>query len=322
MSVRKRSIVLAVIVSGLLSPSTFAQTRGPAIATELFNAGRDLMKKGDFTSACPKLATSLQLDPKVGTMAKLAECEEQIGQLANARAHWSQAINLARSERDDRLPKIESEWKRLDGLVPKVDVELGTNPPAGAGLRVDGIDLGSASFGVAVPIDPGAHTVVVTARGKQDWTHVVQAQRDGIVTRLDVPALADALTPVVAAPSAPVDGATAIGPAAPSRSLRTAAFVTGGAGIAAVGAGAIFGLVANAKLGDSNRDGCNGNSCSQPGYGERNDARTFGDLSTGFFIAGGALVAAGITVWVLSTRTEHPVAVAAGPASLQLSGTF
>jgi hypothetical protein len=313
------SLVLAV---GVFSPEAFGQTRNPAVATELFNAGRDLMKAGNYAAACPKLAASLSFDAKVGTMARLAECEEKIGQLVNARAHWSQAGNLARTEHDDRLPLVESEFKRLDALVPKIDVELGPHPPAGASLHVDGTDLGFATFGIPIPVDPGNHSITVTAQGKQDWTQAVTALANGAVTRLDVPALADAPSPKLAV-SAPTSEPAP--PPAPrsSRSLFTAALVTGGAGVAAAGVGIAFGLVAKNKLDDSNRDGCGpSNACAQPGFGERNDARTAGDLSTGFFIAGGVLAAAGVTLGVLSVRNEHAVAVAAGPGSLLLSGTF
>ena len=118
-------------------------------------------------------------------------------------------------------------------------------------------------------------------------------------------------------PAAPVSASPS------SRPLRTVAFATGGAGVVALGVGIAFTFVAKTKLDDSNHDGCGpNNACTQPGFGERNDARTAGDLSTGFFIAGGVLAAAGVTIGVLSLRSEHAVAVAAGPGSLVLSGTF
>ena len=324
MTLRLRVVALAAAaVPILLSLPASAQTRDPAIATELFNAGRDLMKKGDYASACPKLATSLSLDPKVGTMARLAECEEQVKQLASARAHWQQAINLARTLRDDRLPKVESEFARLDSVVPKVDVELGPTPSPGASLHLDSLDLGPASFGVPVPLDPGAHTVTVTAPGKTDWHQAVQLLPDGKVTRFDVPALADAPA-VVAVVAPPANEHVATPEAAPSsrHSLRVAAYVTGGVALATVGVGLAFGAVAKGDYNDSNRNGCNANACTQPGYGERNDARTAGDVSTGLVIAGGVLAAAAITLGVFSFGGEHPVSVAAGPGSLFLSGSF
>src|SRR5665213_959722 len=227
---------LVVVLATLVSPLASAQTRDPAIATELFNAGRDLMKKGDFATACPKLASSLQFDPKVGTMARLAECEEKVEQLVNARAHWSQAINLARTEHDDRLPLVESEFKRHDAIVPKVDVEVGPHPAAGASLHVDGTDLGFASFGVPVPVEPGAHTIAVTASGKRDWTQTVETKRDGAVTRLEVPVLADA--PVAITPPAASHSGPAVASSAPP--LRVAGIVIGATGLVAAGVGIAF----------------------------------------------------------------------------------
>jgi len=245
-------------------------------------------------------------------------------QLARARAHWEQAINLARTDGDPRLPKVEAEWKRLDGVVPKVDVEFGAPIPAGASLRVDSLDLGPASFGLPLPVDPGDHTIVVAATGKREWTATVHASPDGAVTRVEVPRLADAPPP----PSSVVTrGPVASSPVAPSvpsskRGIRIAAIATGGAGVAALGIGTAFGILASQKLADSNRDGCNGNACAQPGFAERNDARSAGDVSTGMFIAGGVLAAAGISLAVLSTRTERPLTVTAGAGSLRLEGTF
>jgi hypothetical protein len=326
MIVPRRCLAALLVLAVAAAPGrpAWAQSRDPAMATELFNAGRDLMKSGDYAAACPKLATSLTLDAKVGTMARLAECEEQIGQLVNARAHWAQALNLARTEGDARLGRVESEFRRLDGLVPKIDVELGTPAPRGASLTVDQVDLGPASFGLPIPVEPGPHTVTVTADGKQAWTQVVRVSRAGAVTRVDVPPLSDApLLPTAAADVVAATAATSPSrPAPATRALPIAAVATGGAGIVALGVGVAFGVVAKSKLDDSNHDGCVGDTCSQPGFGERNDARTAGDVSTTLFIVGGALAAAGVTLWALSPRAQHTVTVTGGPTSVLLRGSF
>src|SRR5207248_8067153 len=79
-----------------------AQSNDAGIASQLFDAGRDLMKRGDYASACPKLFESARLEPRVGTLARLAECEEKIGHLAAARGHWKDTVELARAQKDDR----------------------------------------------------------------------------------------------------------------------------------------------------------------------------------------------------------------------------
>ena len=44
---------------------------------------------------------------------------------------------------------------------------LGPDPIAGLTVKRDGVVLGAASLGVALPLDPGAHLVLVSATGRQ-----------------------------------------------------------------------------------------------------------------------------------------------------------
>ncbi|MEO8877569.1 MAG: hypothetical protein ABI461_18390 [Polyangiaceae bacterium] len=128
------------------------------IASQLFDTGRDLMKKGDFTNACPKLAQSATLEPRVGTLGRLAECEEKIGHLAAARGHWQDTVDLAQAQKDDRRAHAEEELKRVDALVPRVLIAMNA-PPANLSLTLDGVAIGAASLGVVLPIDPGSHAI-------------------------------------------------------------------------------------------------------------------------------------------------------------------
>jgi hypothetical protein len=69
-------------------------------------------------------------------------------------------------------------------------------------------------------------------------------------------------------------------------------------------------FAAKRDLSASSRDGCSGDNCTQQGHGERNDARTAGDLAPGFIVAGSVRAAAGLTLGLLSTRSEHTMSVA------------
>ena len=91
-----------------------------------------------------------------------------------------------------------------------------------------------------------------------------------------------------------------------------------------------FALVAKQKLDDSNSatGGCVGNECPQPGYDARNQARASGDFATAFVVAGSALAAGGLTLWLLAPRhgggssaTIHLIPTAApGLAALTMRG--
>jgi hypothetical protein len=303
-----------------------AQQSSAALATELFYAGRDLMSAGNYAEGCPKLAQSARLDAKVGTFARLAECDEKLGQMATARAHWQQATNLARALRDERLSHVEAELARVDKLVPKVTISMVDPPPAGLSLRVDGNDVGAASLGVALPVDAGRHTISVSATGKKLYVTTVDTRADGATSTVVIPRLADA--PVEVVPAAP-SGSGAESPAPYWTMSREVAVVAGGAGAVALVLGVVFGVEAKAELDKSNGEGCSGSSCGAPSsnaFSDRTTAFHDGTIGTVLLIAGGVVAASGVTLFLLSPGSREAArpsaAVTAGPGWLGLGGKF
>jgi len=326
---------VALLVATSLAPiEARAQGNDAALATELFNAGRDLMKDGNFTAACPKLTQSARLDAKVGTLARLAECEEKLGQMMSARAHWQQATNLARVQRDDRLSHVEAELGRVDKVVPKLNVTLTGPTPAGLSLRIDGVDAGAASLGLAVPVDAGRHVILVTADGKKPFSTTVETKGDGAVTPVNVPGLEDAPPAVAIAPlpspalaSQPgADGGSGI-PSGFWTTPRKVGLGVASAGAATLVAGAVFGVLAKVKLDASNQDGCKAGtgSCSGAGVSERSTAFSDGTIGTVLLIAGGIVAASGLTVILVAPAGhEAPprVSLTFGPEAVLAGGSF
>jgi hypothetical protein len=320
---RSHLIVLSTtLLLGLAARPARAQSADTALATELFNAGRDLMRDGSYAAACPKLAESARLDAKVGSFARLAECEEKLGKMVAARGYWQQATNLARAQGDPRLAHVEAELARVDKVVSKVDVLLDGPTTQGVSLRLDGVEVGAAGVGVALPVDGGSHTIVVSAAGKKPFTTTVATVPDGAVVPVHVPALEDA--PVVLPPPRVATPAAAPTPGTWTP-VRKVGLATLGVGAAALAVGGVFGILAKVKLDASNNDGCSGNTCPLNGFDERTTARTDGTLSTVFFIAGAAVAAAGGSLLLFApSKKENPEAtsVGLGPASLLVKGTF
>jgi hypothetical protein len=317
--IRPSALAFATIVLALARPA-WAETPDATVATQLFNAGRDAMKSGDYRAACPKLAESARLDAKVGTLARLAECEEKLGNLASARGHWQQAVNLARADHDNRLAHVEEELARVDKVVPKLLFAVDGEAPADLVIRVDELHVGLGSLGVPLPVDPGSHTVSAAAAGKKPWLTSLVTAADGAVTTVRVPALETvpvAPTPVPPVPPAP-GPAPDHPPAAASGAspLRSAGLVVGGVGVVGLGVGAAFAVVAKQKLDQSNSGpgACVGNECPRLGFDARTDARNAGNFATVFLVAGGSVAAGGALMWLLAPRgTPEP-----GPSSASL----
>jgi hypothetical protein len=331
--VKLRALTLSLAIGIALPCTAIAQpsTSDVALATELFNAGRDLLKDGNVAAACPKLAESARLDPKVGTLARLAECEERLGRIALARGFWQQAQNLARSTNDQRLAHVDGELARLDRIVPRIEIALAGDPPAGLVLEVDDAALGAASLGVKLPVDPGHHTIRAKAPGKKTASVEIDVKADGAVTRVVVSALADEaiVTPPPPPPSSPQPPPPAREPppstgGSPWRAIGIGTAVLGLVGI---GTGSVFGVIAKSKRDDSNAPGgCVVDDCPPAAAKTREDARSAGNTATILFIAGSVLTAAGVTIFFLApsnaTAVRAAPRVAKDEASFSLEGSW
>jgi hypothetical protein len=318
---RRVAILTATLLLVLAAPAR-ADAPDASAATELFNAGRDAMKSGDYRAACPKLAESARLDAKVGTLARLAECEEKLGNVASARGHWQQAVNLARAGHDDRLAHAEEELARIDRVVPKVLFVVEGDAPPDLVIQIDVLHVGLGSLGVPLPVDPGTHAISASAAGRTPWSTSLVAEADGAVTTVRVPALAT-VRGALETPSVQVGSSAAASP------LRAVGLIVGGVGVVGMGVSAAFAVVAKQKLDESNSGpgACLGNSCPRTGFDARTDARTAGDFATVFLIAGGTLAASGLVTWLVAPRrrTEASgsarieVAPSAGPGAAGLT---
>src|SRR5271165_4618178 len=218
------AVGLCLAVSG----SARAQTSGSDVAaTALFDEGRKLMAAHDYANACPKLAESQRLAPSGGTLLNLAECYEKNGQTASAWAAWKDAASRANAAGKADIEKQASD--RATALEPTL-AKLAITLAAGSdvtGLQVkrDGVLVGHAEFGTALPVDPGSHTVEASAPGKQPWStkvDVAARQKDAsvAVTLVDAPAAAP--PPVVA----PVPGPNPQQPPPPPQPTETSSWST------------------------------------------------------------------------------------------------
>jgi hypothetical protein len=204
-----------------------APPRDPATAEALFRQGRQALEAKNYREACPKFAESQRLEPAAGTLMNLATCEEKLGKLASAWQHWKEAID-ALPPSDDRISFARGRVNDLEKKLPKLRVTL-----AGAGGKVfrDEIELGPASQGVMLPVDPGPHVVTVQLEGHLPEKATVEVA-EGEEKQIEVH-------------PGPIDShahevhADIVAKPRP----RTLGWVVGGIGVAGVGTAAVSGLM-------------------------------------------------------------------------------
>ena len=335
---RKYVAGLALAFAVLLPAAARAQDAAGAEA--LFQKGHTLFEQKKYAEACPKFAESFRLDPVTGALLALASCHEAEGKLASA---WVEYLDVAtRSRREGKNDRADAAQQRATALEPKlakltITAASGVEAIADLVVKRDGVVVGPGTFGTALPVDKGEHVIEASAPGRQAFTKRV-AMQDGATETVAIPVLAETAKGEVTPPpptgeKTPDDKGKTSGGGFP---LKTVGIITGGVGVVLVGVGSYFGISAIGKNEDSNKQGCSEstNVCSAQGTKLRRDAVDAGNTSTGLFVVGGLLTAAGIAMFVLAKpapanaaiRSKPSLAgapaIAPGAAGFALSGSF
>src|SRR5262249_26294895 len=158
-------------------------------AEALFKDGKRLMKLGNFQEACPKLDESQRLDPGMGTLFNLAECNERIGKTATAWAQYLEVASQAKAAGQAAREKVARQRAAVpESKGPKLTILVrGTSPPPQLEVRREGEPVGRAQWSTAVPVDPGLHRVTASAPGKKDWDTTVRVPPMPGAVAIEVP---------------------------------------------------------------------------------------------------------------------------------------
>src|SRR5215472_8294419 len=178
---RRMVRVLSIgLVTSLALPSV-ALGQGPqssaATADSLFRSAKEAAALGDLMTACAQFAESQRLDPAIGTLLNLADCESRSGKLAIALVHVKAARDGMPSN-DFRLAFAANQIADLEARVPRITLVVAP-PDAPVRVMLDETAVAPASLGVQVPVDPGRHTITVSMPGHAVWREdVILSERE------------------------------------------------------------------------------------------------------------------------------------------------
>ncbi len=266
----------------------------------LFQRGEKKFDSGKYAEACADFAESLRLGPKLGTLLNLALCHETVGRLATAWKEYNHAAAwAAQNKQADRHDFAVQHVLALEPRLPRTVFQL----PAGAAIAtmdVDGEPLPDSQWYMPIYLDPGEHSVAITAPGKQRRStsfRVIASPNEQIVV---VPAMLDEAPPAPKPPPPPPPDADA--------TKRLGGWAALGLGAAGVLLGTAYGVMAiNAR--DEIGTHCSGSVCDPIGAPHYRDAQDRATVSTVAFGIG--IVAAAAGVWLLVTSRPKPVALGA-----------
>ena len=205
-----------------------------SMARAQFQRGIELEQAGNYTTALEQFRDVGQVRMTPQVRFHIATCEEKLGRLVTALGGYQLAFADADKVGADFKTEVEGAVRRLEASIPKLLIERGMGAEA-AEIELDGVALGATSVGVAVPLDPGPHSVFAKAPGYLPFSQTISIGRDEAKTVN----IARALAPVEVAPP------RSQGPVSSFEkpNSRLIPYVIGGVGLASlIGSGVFFGL--------------------------------------------------------------------------------
>lgn len=308
------TLCIALVVS---SSAAYGQTN-EAKAEELFNKAVELSEAHKYTEACPLLAESQKLDPRASTLYALADCEGEAGKIASAVLRFKEYVTAyeamkgdARKRHDQRANSARGYIKSLEPQAPKLKLTIPAGIPSAFVLTRNGEQIDRIGLDKDLLVDPGEQVIVFQVPGHQDAEQRVSlALKESKVVEL------------VAGVVAETSDQPGAGDGSKRNVRRTAGFVMLGAGVVGLAfGGAMGGLAVGQK--DIVTEHCKGLGCDPMGLDAAKQGRSFGNLSTVGFVAGGVLAATGLVLVVTAPKAKPNTAWITGiGATAYLGGPF
>jgi hypothetical protein len=290
---------------------TDAEARPPqdiARAEARFHEGERLFDAKQIAEACAAFDESERLDPQLGTLLNLAFCEETLGKPARAwRAYTAGSVWGEQRGQHDRaawaVARAFDVAKRLPLVLLVLPAEASERSYA---IQIDGDVVPPSAWFTPVPLDPGPHTLAVSAPGRGSQQIALNVAEGPGTQSVKVPSLA----PLVARPAM-----TEAPQVTPSHGdgRRVVAWVGLGLGVAALGLGTTYGILSLSKKSDASGH-CAGSQCDAAGVADQDEANRDAIVSSIAFGAG--LVSLGVGVWLmLTSESSSPALPPSSPAT-------
>lgn len=329
----KRALPL-VLALGLFTPAlSFAEPSKEDVsaAKGLAKEGRDLRDKGDLPGALQKFKAAYALAPTPLTGLDLAQVQEKIGLIADAREVYAEIAAMpAKAGENPKYAKVREEAQgKVTALTPRIPrLKISLRPGTGSApvVALDGKDVPSAVLGVERRVNPGEHVVTATRDGKEIFRQKVTLQ-EGQLFDVDI----DVSAPAPAAPTSTVSVPTASSPTnapqpATATPLRTPAIVALTAGGVFVVGGVVSYILARGARDDYFAGCATQTTPSCDDSAGRSKVRTLEGVA---FTAWGLGAVGLVTGTILLVKSSGPsttgqlgVTPTVGGLSLQFGGSF
>jgi hypothetical protein len=318
------SLLLFSLISGSVTPALAVTDEERSAARAAAGQGADAFDAGQWQNAADLFSRAEALVHSPIHLMFIGRAEAKLG-------HWVKAYEtFNRVKREgapaDAAPAVKKavddasrELAQLEPQLPYVAVKV-KNPSGTVQVTMDGATVPPLLLGLMRPVDPGQHHFQAT-NGELSSDTVTLDSQAGSKQTVELELKAAAAATPVAAPAAPAPTAGAATPAAGDTStskggtngLRVASYGAFGLGVVGLAAGTVFLLKAGSTQSESD-DLCPTAPCDpakkdQISSKDKDAAsqRTLGAVGLG---VGGAAIAAGVVLFVLSSGHEEAASTA------------
>jgi hypothetical protein len=272
-----------------------------------------------FAEALAGYRASYDLVKSPNTRLMIARSLRELGRLGEAYAEAK--ATLAEAEAVSvRLPRYaetaqaaRANLKALATSVGFVKLDLDKSSDEGLVVKIGDRSFDSTALDEPIAVTPGKTTIVATAAGQKKYRREVRVE-PGETQTVRVELEGEPLAPGLAKPA---ESTVGIGP---DTSMRTWAYVAGGAGAAGLLTFGVFGLLANSSYSSLEED-CPNGRCP-PGRSDEIDAgrryQAVANVGLGVGVVG---VSAGAMLFVLSSKepeqAQTAVRITRGAVSIE-----
>ncbi|MEP7126207.1 MAG: hypothetical protein ABJE95_35065 [Byssovorax sp.] len=313
----------ALALALLASPAVARAADDPA--ETLFQQGVKAMEAGRYEAACPPIEQSYRIDPRIGTLFALAECESKRGRVATSVGYYEAYLTAfgqlprdKKARQGDRAAVARRQIEALGRDLPRLTLVLPREAPRDMVVSCDGAPVSEDALGAALPLDPGDHVITTSVPGGAP-TEVRLKLGRGQQTRLVLtvaPAQVAAAAPAGSPPSVP-DAPPAQNQAHGTSGRRVGAYVVGSIGLAGLVVGGVFGglalgqkSVVDANCTPTADPGTIG--CHHDGYQASRNLQQLGLWSTVGFAVGAAGAVVAVVLFATEPARPRPAALTSG----------
>ncbi len=290
-------------------------------ARRSYRDGLSLEAAGDWARALRRFeaVAEVRLTPQV--RFHIARSKEKLGRLTEALGEYRLAEYEATDLSETELTEIRRARESLESRIPRLHVTT-SGVIGGATISLDGVEIGRDRLGVALPVDPGEHRVVIRFEDGRVEEYVIEVlEGQTRILELVIESKPKNLPPSSTGSVRRTDDA-----------VPWWSWVAGGVGAGALIAGGILFYLRQDDL-DTLSENCERGICRKEYRDEYDRVRNYSVLAPVAMTFGAAAVGVGVYGWALApteasaSRRSAPsvrrsTAVLPMPLGVTLRGSF